>query len=269
MLIENRSWLSRSALRTRLSSVISSDEVEVDLLLREIEFRSARSAICYPFAVEEEGIALRENTDTAVYGFLLVASLPEAAFRKRKQWPKVDLGLDIVTVAALRAMFGENSKAIRFAWPASDGRPTHFAAAIDWLAEKLGVATGTGPRHSKRKDGGVDVVAWLPFSDSVNGFPVVLVQTTLSKRYSGKARDISKGVWLSWLELRADPIVALVIPFDVPFDSDQWFEISCDAQLILDRMRLCELLDGTPSGDLDSVDEIRAWTDSQLDQLAL
>ena len=106
--------------------------------------------------------------------------------------------------------------------------------AVLWEKEK--------PPHRppRRKDGGVDVVAWRPFRDFRNGFPVYLVQVTCEKNYSHKIYDVDLRLWSGWLNLDADPVSVLAVPTTIS-PGEEWNEISSRV-VVLERLRICELL---------------------------
>jgi len=96
-----------------------------------------------------------------------------------------------------------------------------------------------GYRPPRRKDGGVDVVAWRPFQDGRPGFPIVLAQCTIESDVLAKARDIDIRQWATWLALDASILIALAIPGTVPRD-ESWNELARN-NVVLERLRLVSL----------------------------
>jgi len=133
---------------------------------------------------------------------------------------------------------GLNSNALAFGWPSKLGRPQEFHKAIEWLAAKMGVEPGSAFRSPRRKDGGVDVVAWKGFADKRSGFPIYLVQCTLQRDFLSKSRDIDLRLWAGWLEMDRDPFVILAVPKTIS-PGELWNEISANA-IVMDRIRLIE-----------------------------
>ena len=111
----------------------------------------------------------------------------------------------------------------------SDNLPIHWDAG-SWAGEFV----------VRRKDGGVDIVAWRPFPDGRSGFPVVLVQCTLQQEILSKAADVDVRNWAGWLTLDTDPMIALAVPGTIPSD-ETWNEIAARS-LILERVRLVGLI---------------------------
>jgi len=271
MEIEQRQVLSRSTLRTRLRDVLSHDETELDLLFSEVRRRSAASATIYPYTVDATRI-VRSGTDGTVYCYLLLLALEEAPFRKAGKFARVEFGLDLLAVAALKAYLGDAALGVRFAWPPGKGpgrRPTRFPEAVSWLADQLNLPTGSGRRSPSKKDGGVDVVVWRPFHDRAGAFLVILAQTTVTRTFVPKAKDISRDQWKDWISFGSSPITALVVPHSIPTNSDAWDDMHYDVNLILDRVRLCELLEEAEPIEHALHADIATWCSSQLDALIL
>ena len=102
----------------------------------------------------------------------------------------------------------------------------------------MGINVGRAYRPPRRKDGGVDVVAWRSFKDRRRGFPIYLVQCTLQKDFVAKSRDIDLRLWAGWLELDRDPITILAIPKAVA-PGESWNEVTANA-IIFDRLRMTD-----------------------------
>ena len=196
----------------------------------------------YPFEVSKIFVGPRDNAFTSLYSTLLLLS-PGSPYRQLiDPMPTTDMAVlfEQITVEATKQLLGSNSDALRFGWPSDEGRPERFGDAIEWLANRMGVESGTAFRSPRRKDGGVDVVAWRPFPDGRTGFPVTLVQCTLQRDIVPKSRDIDLRIWAGWLTLEVDPLVILAVPGTVR-SGEEWDEIAVRS-LILDRIRITGLV---------------------------
>lgn len=266
LLTEGRERASRATLRRRLAvSAASVDEADLDLLVGEIARRSALAPASYPFSVTEAGLQ-RTSDHPTFYDFLLIASHEEAQFRLDDDFNEANLLFDLIAREALRCLVGSNSTGVRFEWRVLDGGPGPFGEALSWLADQLDIPEGNATRRAQRKDGGVDVVAWQPFRDGRTSYPLILAQCTLQMRYQRKGSDIELDLWKAWIRFGADPMTALVIPFVVPLSDDRWSEMRYTVSVIVDRMRLCELLEDV---DSDSVTpEVADWIRTQVTHLA-
>lgn len=203
----------------------------------------------YPFEVASVGIR-RVAPDPTLYEVLLLLSAPSAGFKNASSaLEESSVLFENLVCSALRSLLGAESFAIRFGWPSAEGRPREFASAISWLAERMGTHLGRAYRPPRRKDGGVDVVAWRPFPDGKPGFPIMLVQCTLERDFVHKSRDIDRRIWAGWLAFDADPLAVLAIPHVVASTED-WREMASNV-IVLDRIRLTSLLDGSSASPSD------------------
>jgi hypothetical protein len=165
---------------------------------------------------------------------------------------------------AITGMLGGNAVAIRFGWPSDCGRPPEFPAAISWLAEQMGLQLGSGYRPPRRKDGGVDIVAWRPFADRRTGFPVILTQCTVQRALFEKVSDVDLRSWATWLRMLRDPTTVLAVPYILPGNTEEWNEIS-QRHIIIDRLRLVELLQPVEL-DSESIANVSKATASRIDR---
>jgi hypothetical protein len=166
-----------------------------------------------------------------------------------------------ITCLALQRLLGPGSKAIRFGWPSDVGRPAEFPAAVRWLCDLMGIPAGSAYRPPRRKDGGVDVVAWRPFPDQRSGFPVMLIQCTLQQELLSKATDVDTRIWAGWLTLDADPTTVLAVPGTIP-PNETWNELAA-CNLILERLRLAGLIDP----EHDEIPGMTAMSEALLDEV--
>jgi hypothetical protein len=205
-------------------------------LFMEIE-RRADSAAIYPFEHGRRGLARRgEDGDFFIYLFL-VLSATDLPFRKRGFKPYSRF--EHVTRAALAEWTG--GEAVVFADGAANVRE-----AITALGDRLKVESFPTRARRARKDHGLDVAAWRPFLDGRAGLPIVLCQCTVARRkLPAKARDISVGEWSDLLRVRAASFTAAIaVPHVLDRDYVHWDELRRNTDLILDRIRLLDLLHG-------------------------
>lgn len=259
MLAEDRNNSSRSFLRGRLRSSVSTGddelEIQLDMLLSEVDRRKKRAEAIYPFAWSESGLSRTRDVDEAPYEFLLwLAVSPH--YRQQKAYGEIEELFDNLVKQALIEYLGPNALGARFGSPASGERPGGFPSALKWLAGQLGLQTGAAKPRRQLKDGGVDVVVWNPFRDQRTGFVVILCQCTVAYDWTPKAKDIVAGNWNGWIDFGRDPLTAIAVPFAVPHGFDQWDELRRTVNIILDRMRIAELIDINAVDDLAA---IQAW----------
>lgn len=266
--IEERRRLSRSALRQRLRNDFADDvEFHLDLLFGEVARRVHLGGECYPFTEAIAGLVRRDDCDDAPYEFLLWLSV-SPRYRVEKRFDEIDELFDSLVKHALRSYLGPGSLAVRFAHPSSDGRPRNFPEAIRWLAALLRLGVGPAIPRPRRKDGGVDVVAWRPFRDGRTGFLIILCQCTAQLNWPPKAKDIVVGQWRGWIDLGLNPLTALAVPFSVGASFDRWDEVRRTVHIVLDRLRLCELI-SSPELDPKYVEQLAYWSSAERSLLAI
>jgi hypothetical protein len=265
MLAEGRLRFSRSALRARLREGAAEDvDLSIDLLLGEVASRRELAPRLYPFSRAETGMQRLPEVDSDLYEFLLWLSLPDAPVRVERRFSEVDEWLDKTVLAALQAYLGPRSRGLRFGHPPSDDRPSRFPDAIEWLADHLGFAPAVGEVSVENKDGGVDVVVWQPFRDRRPSHVVILGQVTAQVAWHDKVGDVLVRKWQGWIDFGADPLTALAVPFALGAEYARWDEMRRAVTVLLDRMRICELLEDVEIGVLP---DIRTWTEAERAKL--
>jgi hypothetical protein len=234
------------------SSFCGLSEHQVASALKVIERRSSILKEKYPFEINEYAVVFHTERLNCGYTYLLAISRPSYLATWQNPSPTQedsDLFEDFVA-SVLMVYLGSNSHALAFGWPSKLGRPQEFNKAVEWLATKMGIEPGNAFRPPRRKDGGVDVVAWKGFGDRRSGFPIYLVQCTLQRDFLAKSRDIDLRLWAGWLEMDRDPFAILAVPKTIA-PGEIWNEISANA-IILDRIRLTENCNFDNSPEVES-----------------
>lgn len=116
--------------------------------------------------------------------------------------------------------------------------------AIAELGRRLQVQSYPHHARKARKDHGLDVIAWRRFRHLTHGVPTVLCQCTVGKPdLIVKACDTRASEWARLLAVTQESLTtALAVPHVIPPDWDHWFELLGATELVLDRLRLWELL---------------------------
>lgn len=268
MAIEDKGLFAKASLRKRLAADGIDDEASLSLAFTEIRRRRKIGGALYPYEAGGAGVKRHETANRA-YDFLLACSLDDAPYRQSRDWNAVVRLFEQLSVAALSKLFGPDTKALRFGYPADAPRPGPFAEALAWLADELGYAVGPGRVSPSDQDAGVDAVAWRPFADGRTGFPVVMAQCTLQREYETKGSDIVLSRWRSLLSLRQDPMTALVVPFSLGSSLDVWEEANFTVDLVLDRFRICELLSTVDLADWPDRKHLEGWLKRELAEMRL
>lgn len=276
MLIQDTVRLSRTRLRRELKSLLfvgegtgaedlepSDLEVALDCVALEVTRRRKMCARTYPYQESVTGIGFDSTADGLPYIFMLCVCV-SPTMRLEKRHKEVDREFDLLVHETLKSYLGPGSEARRFGWPPSDGRPKAFPAALQWIARELGLTVGPGKARTASKDGGVDVVAWRPFSDSRSGFITVLAQCTIRVDWMPKTKDIITDAWRGWIDFGKDPVTCLAVPYAVPMDFEQWDELRRAVGIVLDRLRIASLVRDVPIG-LSGL--LWTWTAKELSRM--
>ena len=233
------------------------NEVQISSGLKVMERRQFLLQDKYPFTVNDLAVVFKENLAISLYTYLLYITRPANAVPWQSVSPtqqESDLFEEVVSLT-LKDYLGPASEAIPFGWPSKYGRPEQFPQAIDWLAQKMSVRLGLAFRPPRRKDGGVDVVAWKPFKDRRSGFPIYLVQCTLQREFVSKARDIDLRHWAGWLDMDRDPITILAIPRAIA-NGELWNEATANS-IIFERVRIVDSCNSPlPEGQVEYAEKL-------------
>lgn len=139
-----------------------------------------------------------------------------------------------------------DGRAIRFDSPRSLPVPGPYDEAVGFVAREICEDLGRVPSYrDDPKDEHLDVVAWVPFSDSRAGKLIVLAQCATGSRWMDKITELDVHAWAKYVDWPRDPLKAFAIPFVVPEaddDSDMWRYVSVHAGILLDRLRLTSCL---------------------------
>lgn len=230
-----------------------------------LERRSNVLGDLYPFEVRPDIAVLRRRNAHLAHSystllFLTPKSVPRQLLFSLNVGEMGDL-LEGIAERALANLWGVGGSALRFAFPSRHGRPEHFDQAVDWLARRIGVETGHGYRPPRRRDGGVDVVAWRQFYDRRTGFPIALAQCTIQSETFTKTTDIDTRLWATWLRMDSDPMSLLILPGTIPRSGTQWGQLT-SVVTVIERLRLTELL-----GRSEEADPPVEWATSVLESL--
>ncbi|WP_109472703.1 hypothetical protein [Ornithinimicrobium cavernae] len=234
-----------------LASVeIGASRAKVAMALDTMARRSSVLGDSYPFAASDIAVLRKKSRHAAEYTSLLYltpGSVARQTVRSTDTAVMAEL-LEVISEVALANFWGHGGQALSFGYPSRHGRPEAFDQAVIWLAEKIGLEAGRGYRPPRRKDGGVDVVAWRQFADRRPGFPVALAQCTIQAETFTKTSDIDLRLWASWLAMDSDPLSLLVVPGTIRSAGPEWRQLTT-VVMVIDRIRVMDLLGrGTGEG---------------------
>lgn len=263
LLVRKTRPLGFDALYRYVEQLTGGGPAEVGLAVKEMVKRAHVLGANYPFeVVGDVAVRARPAADVSPYAALLLLSSEGPVRHHLFATPTSEMAVlfERLTSTAVAAMWGSAGKAVRIGWPSDVGRPPEFDQAVAWLAKTMGISVGAGYRQPRRKDGGVDVVAWRPFADGRPGFPILLVQCTLQGNLVAKASDVDARLWGSWLSMDLDPVVALATPLTIRRGT-LWDELALKG-MVFERLRLTGLV---PQDALTSADA--RWCSVTVDAL--
>lgn len=116
------------------------------------------------------------------------------------------------------------------------------------------------------KDGGVDVIVWHGLGDANPAFPVFLIQCTVQSRWEKKPCDVVPERWSAWIRFGKEPTIGLAIPQAVPDDAKVRAQTKYTTGVLLERIRLCQLMEGRDISGLVEYAFMETWT---LDEITL
>lgn len=218
--------------------------------------RSDRYGAAYPFEVDEgrRVVALRKLTDARrLYLFLLTC----AALRYVSPSDRSVLTskFELLCVEFLRQVFPPTSEVHLFGKNAlSTGRyEGPLLSKIQKLADDLGersLAKALDFEKGDSGDNGLDVVAWIPLSDSLPGRVLVFGQAACTTEWISKQHSSSAPAWRGMIPFTVDPQNMVFIPFDYRRPGGEWYtQRHIQQSIVIDRHRLLRAM--VSGGDFD------------------
>lgn len=244
LLVSSSGHFGRDKLDGLAMAEIGASPMKVSMAIAVMSKRLGILGDSYPFVVSDIAVLRRDTQHAATYAALLHLTPSSVARQTVRASETAVMGelLEEIAEVALANFWGPGGDALSFGYPSRHGRPEAFDQAVVWLAGKIGLKAGRGYRPPRRKDGGVDVVAWRQFADRRAGFPVALAQCTIQAATFTKTTDVDLRLWSSWLAMDRDPHSMLVIPGTVRSAGPDWQQLTT-VVMVIDRIRLMDLLD--------------------------
>ncbi len=120
------------------------------------------------------------------------------------------------------------------------------------------------PPLAEKKDDTVDIVAWKQFEDERNNQLILLAQCASGRNWDTKVTSLRYTRWCQYIHWACAPIKGFTVPRIIP--RRRWHDVSVDSGLLLDRVRICNLLRNNISKKFKN--ELIVWCQTQLDMLA-
>ena len=260
-----RSLLSISDDEIDNEGIESSDDLSVEKLDSAIDECYKRSQSCpnqYPFITGRSSLNLRFEEDyyKDIYTFLLLATrLNMNKYRNLAGYDGTELFESLCALVA-KEYFGGHAEVEVFGTSITTG----FKDKVTNIINKLhlrGKFSDPEGSTGKQKDGHLDIIAWIPFSDRKDGQMIALGQCKTGTNWEGMLTELDPDSFFS-LYTTQTPYSKPIKLFFVTesFGNYKWQERCSRGGILFDRTRIMEFL---PSelGDfgVELVDKIKKW----------
>lgn len=235
----------------------------LDEVMNEIERRVSACGAGYPFQLEHEGTVLRYVADdtgerSTLYRYLLLSTRLNMTNNRVHSGIDGTLLFEEVCAHALKNYLGTaRAKALVFGTAAAGS----FHAKVKALSDKLGEGSGyKNPDEvpSEDRDGKLDVVAWVPFSDRRVGQLIVFSQCKTGTSWEDQVAQLVPGAFVQkWIDgtIAVTPLRSFCI--SEARNHSRWNSTCIDAGIVLDRCRLVDFCDNISPTLLSRVNR---WT---------
>jgi hypothetical protein len=223
----------------------------------------------YPFEITPTLLRLRADGDESLYVFLALLSwYGKDAGPRGKDGEKI---FEEVSAKAAEGYLGgsaNKARSVVFGFPRRV-EPKGFADALDALCRELGEGRGAHrnrPKLPVQKDGKLDVVAWIEFSDARPGKLIAFGQCATGD-WSDKLYELPQPErWVGhWMldSLTVLPVRSFFLPHRLGWK--EWKHACTFGGLVFDRCRIAALASGTADAGLRK--EWAAWSAHVLRRL--
>jgi len=230
-----------------------------------LEHRAKKFGTSYPFKYKDEHDTLelkqRLYPNHRLYIFILLCSFHNN-FNKSS---KLQGFFEQVSYLALKKYLPSQSEIHHFgsnptlAFEDSFGSSNKLEDRVRGFAEQVNeevVEHTMDFREGNTGDGGVDLIAWIPFNDNVNGMIIILAQCTCSINWDGNDKDLeATSVNFKYIHFTEKPNSMLFIPFCYRKAKSEWFLGSEVSGIVVDRYRISHLLNGAYDELIDPAKE--------------
>lgn len=218
-------------------------------LTEEILWRKNVLGDHYPFAIEGGSLVHKPSKGMlyeALLGITQAETLTEGDHTILPRW------FERIAVVTAQSFLGPDSVARHTGWPRPWTDKKGFKAVVDMLNGLTGKRSGewhwqpasdrpSDPSTTDVKDGGVDVVAWIPHRDDRTGQLYLLGQCACGNDWPNKYSDIDLDDLEQWAEISVvTPIKSFFTPYRVATPTMR--DASRKAGVVFDRIRIVSVL---------------------------
>ena len=219
----------------------------------------------YPFEMDAAGNTLQvagrdRSPGRDVYRYLLLATRLDMGRDREHAGIDGTLLFEKLSAEIAQAYLGDRAESLVFGTAAGGA---DFPGKVDDLCRRIGEGGGFARRarvSPERRDGKLDVVAWKPFSDGMEGKLIAFGQCKTGTGYKRSLAQLQPdsfcGKWM-----RSIPVLNPVRMFFVSesLSRRDWAGDGLDGGLVFDRCRIVDFCGGASGAVLD---ELAAWTEA-------
>ncbi len=266
-------FLGREDDNVESTGIISVDDQNSDILdevMIEIERRGFACGRGYPFRLVHDGTVLRYDDSingerSILYRYLLLST------RLKMDKNRVHAGIDgsglleeIAAHVLMRYIGGNRAHALVFGTASSGG----FKGKVNSLCISLGEGGGFSsldPAPVNAKDGKLDVVAWVPFSDLLPGKLIIFAQCKTGTNWSDHVTQLQPDNFIKkWMRDVVSVIPVRAFCVSEAVNTDRWKNTCQDSGLLFDR---CRLIDFCEDMAEELITKVKKWTNAAKDNV--
>jgi hypothetical protein len=243
---------------------------------RNLEYRLGAFGDAYPFILTEKGKILRRKEQmlplNKLYTFLLLAAnLKYIAVKQRND---ITAMFEIISLEALKNYLSRNASTIHFGtnpYNTNSRYKGKLSKRILNLAADLNEQAKVSEEDFDSRntgDAGLDLVAFFPFQDNVQGMLYIFCQCACTEDWESKQHDCSFQAWDNKIMFTSFFSHMVLIPFCYRNATGTWFDhLQIKKSILVDRVRLINLLKVSPESlpnikNLPSVEEFLSEEES-------
>lgn len=246
----------------------SANDNTLDEVMVEIERREMACQDRYPFSLDNSGTILTfrsesfDNSESYLYLYLLLST--RLNMKKDKKHAELDGTqlFETLSAHALKNYIGPDRSESMVFGTAIDGS---FIEKVDDLCRRVG--EGNGFKNvdgddvpTNAKDGKLDTVNWIPFSDKLPGKLIIFGQSKTGTNWKDHTSQTQPEKFIrKWVDgaFTVIPIRAFCVA-EAP-DQLRWNSMVIDSGLFFDR---CRIVDFSTSLDAEIANQIKMWTNA-------
>jgi hypothetical protein len=230
------------------AEVISSWEEEINNWFQELQARVSAYADKYPFIFKDKRFSLKENLTNhqLIYiGLLLCSSLRYIEGSSVRTLPSV---FEYLSCSVMKTYLPSMAEVHIFGVSSRTQGRYHgsLEEKIRLLSEDASYPVSTRPnvfRDRDNGDGGVDIIAWLPYNGDINLDKKLLFIGQSASTMDWPNKQHSGERLLNYLNIETQILNTLYVPFDmrdIDRNIKEWHLVTTD--VLFDRHRIINLL---------------------------